>query len=131
MKRFHFTTLTIGALAGAASVGAQTAKRPMSFNDIMELKNVGSVATVARRIGDRVHRERVGASERAPVDRPDEARYRQGRPPRGALARLARAGERRSTATAHVQRARRVGAGVVARRTSRSRSCRRGAPARM
>ena len=44
MKHFHFITLTTVALVGAASVGAQTAKRPMSFNDIMDLKNVGSVA---------------------------------------------------------------------------------------
>jgi dipeptidyl aminopeptidase/acylaminoacyl peptidase len=43
MKRFHLMTLTTLAVAGATVAGAQT-KRPMSFNDIMELKNVGSVA---------------------------------------------------------------------------------------
>ena len=81
MKRFHFTTLTTVALVGAASVGAQTAKRPMSFNDIMELKNVGSVAlspdgsTIAYTVSAWEH------PNARPSTDADEAGHRQGRSP--------------------------------------------------
>ena len=123
------TTLTTVAIVGASGRGAQ-AKRPMSFNDIMELKNVGIGRAVARR--DRRSRT-PSAGGSIPTRAPSPTRqagYVKGRSPRRSLARLAR----RRRAAARRGSSRSVSAASRGRRgrptASRSRSCRRAAPAR-
>jgi len=66
-----------GLLISVVPAHAQMAKRPMTFADIMELKNVGSVADLTRRIRARLLGERVGAPERAPIRRPRRKRTRR------------------------------------------------------
>ena len=99
------TACVLALLAAAATAGAQN-KRPMTFMDIMELKNVGGVSLSPDGSKVAYTVEQLGASQRAGVHGSDQARHREGRQARHAVAHLDGRRRRRSAAPGHVQRAR-------------------------
>ena len=105
MKPVRQAAVLCMAAALAGSLGAQS-KRPMTFMDIMDLKNVGNVAlspdggTVAYTVATWDH------PNAKPAPNPSAARHGQRRQARRAFAHLARRRERRHTAPDHLQRAR-------------------------